>query len=89
MVKFLGRCDGNIFFRGHHRIRWFFNGFVAPRPLPLNVFSQANHRVQWFFNGFQEFKTDSLRWSEASSADILPTYLVYLLVSIMQSKYCD
>ena len=31
------------------------------------------------FDGFKRFKTDSLRWSEASSADILSIYLVYLV----------
>ena len=79
MVKFLRRCNSNILFRGHHRVRWFFNGFAALRPLPLNVFSQANPRVQWSFDGFQKFKTDSLWWSKASSADILHIYLVYVL----------
>ena len=49
-----------------HRVRWFFNGFVAP--LPLNVCSQANHRVRWL-SKIQD------QWSEASSANILPIYL--------------
>ena len=49
-----------------HRVRWFFNGFVAP--LPLNVCSQANHRVRWLSKILYQ-------WSEASSANILPIYL--------------
>ena len=37
------------------------------------------HKLNIVFDGFKRFKTDSLRWSEASSADILPIYLLCLL----------
>ena len=59
MVKFLRRCDGNILFRGHFCVGWFFNGFAAARPLPLNVF----HKLTIDFDGFEKFKTYSLRSS--------------------------
>ena len=37
MVIFTRRWDGNDFDRGHHYFRWFFNGFAATGPSPLNV----------------------------------------------------
>ena len=37
MVIFTRRWDGNDFDRGHHYFQWFFNGFAATGPSPLNV----------------------------------------------------
>ena len=38
----------SIFFRGHHRVRWVFNGFGAPRSLPLTgAFNRHVHMIEY------------------------------------------
>ena len=43
VVIFSSRWDGNDFFLGNHCMQWFFNGFAATVPPPLNVFLQIDH----------------------------------------------
>ena len=62
-----------IFFQGT------FDGFSMVLPHLDHYHWMFFHKLTIVFDGFQKFKTDSLWWSEASSADILPIYLVYLL----------
>ena len=52
------QCDGLIdIFSGHHRLRWFFNGFKTVGPSPLNVSGGPNQWFQCFLKFWGQWST--------------------------------